>query len=663
MSEEPPPIPAASEPSPIPQTTSSKIRNLLDAGSAWAVLGIYISLTLSVYFAFAMLAIVAQNDPAIDFSDFWEGMIPMITVAAMGLSGLAAWLLTLILSANSLRWGQPGGIGLAATSWQRAYLAGLGGFALGALYVTAAAWAMPGSENARSGIAVSMALDGGFPRFGWMLLFVFVAPLVEEFVFRGVIYTGLAHSWGMATGALVSTGLFLLTAIVLLGVNVLALSMTACLGLALVSVRIHSGSLLPPLAMHTAFGLALALFVLSLSTIESGGNPFAKLRYEKKPEPVETVSPQGPPEATNPQAPEPPSLREVTSNVQKRSGALKAEARKLLKAQDFDALDSFITQLYTSKEQRPNGAWYVDDVIKALSQTPSKTTSISDWERHIAGLETWRQASSQTTTSSSVLARAWMQYARAVYPKKNQPASYRANQAYEERLDQAVTILDKARTIETQLPDWYMANFDLAARQHWDIDRDKELYDDAADDFPGHTPLDREMMSLMRLNHQWKPKALMAFATRAAKSREAIEGDLLYAQLESEATRFSKKSSFWQKEASDWPRAKRGFQEMLKQHPDSLNAHSLVARNAWLAGDAPFTQEMLLWLDGRVDAKVWDKADFRTAWQWAFENQPPPSAEEETTPEEPSPPEAPSENLLEKPETSETSDPEMNDAS
>jgi membrane protease YdiL (CAAX protease family) len=123
----------------------------------------------------------------------------------------------------------------------------------------------PPPDGQLTGPLAAAAVTAGWQRFSWAVLAILVAPPVEEFVFRGVLYSGLEKSWGKVAAAVVVTLLFMamhLTEIrsywpALLGISLLAIGTLV--------VRRISGSLVSAITLHVAYNLGLVIFVYASS--------------------------------------------------------------------------------------------------------------------------------------------------------------------------------------------------------------------------------------------------------------------------------------------------------------------------------------------------------------------------------------------------------------
>jgi membrane protease YdiL (CAAX protease family) len=88
---------------------------------------------------------------------------------------------------------------------------------------------------------------------------VAVAPPVEELVFRGVLYAGLAGRWGAPKAAAWTTLAFVLMHVPQIGGFWPGWIIIGLVGVLALRARLRSGSLLPAVALHVAYNLGLVL--------------------------------------------------------------------------------------------------------------------------------------------------------------------------------------------------------------------------------------------------------------------------------------------------------------------------------------------------------------------------------------------------------------------
>ena len=141
------------------------------------------------------------------------------------------------------------------------------GFAAGGLlavsYLSVAVFLVQAAPETPTGPVTQMASTPGIPRLSWVFLVLAVAPPLEEFLFRGVLFTGLSRTWGLPAASVMVTGLFFVVhlpetihywpAMVSIGLT----------GVFALLIRIRAQSVGPAVALHFAYNLviAAALFV------------------------------------------------------------------------------------------------------------------------------------------------------------------------------------------------------------------------------------------------------------------------------------------------------------------------------------------------------------------------------------------------------------------
>lgn len=93
-------------------------------------------------------------------------------------------------------------------------------------------------------------------------LAVFTAPFVEEFVYRGVLYSALQRTIGVNGAVIFVLGLFTLIHVPQYWPNIGVISAVALLSIVLTIVRAYSGRLLPCIVIHMAFNAVQAVILI-----------------------------------------------------------------------------------------------------------------------------------------------------------------------------------------------------------------------------------------------------------------------------------------------------------------------------------------------------------------------------------------------------------------
>jgi membrane protease YdiL (CAAX protease family) len=174
------------------------------------------------------------------------------TIAGVMVGGLVS----LRMSKHSLR-----EIGWPSASRLYVLSAGLTGVTLSGVYLLIALTLFPpGPHHSLSPFAEAIG-RGGWSRHAWALVAVLLAPPVEEFLFRGILFEGLASSWRLSTAGVVTTILFILVHFNGLhpywpGVLAIAVVATAAL-----HARIATNSLAPCIVIHATYNLGITVAV------------------------------------------------------------------------------------------------------------------------------------------------------------------------------------------------------------------------------------------------------------------------------------------------------------------------------------------------------------------------------------------------------------------
>lgn len=108
---------------------------------------------------------------------------------------------------------------------------------------------------------VTAAGTPGWQRDVWALIAIGVAPPIEEFLFRGVLFQGLAAAWGSAVSATVVTvsfALFHLPETITYWPAIIAVTIMAVIAM---TVRLKARALGPAVALHAAYNAGLVLCV------------------------------------------------------------------------------------------------------------------------------------------------------------------------------------------------------------------------------------------------------------------------------------------------------------------------------------------------------------------------------------------------------------------
>ena len=112
------------------------------------------------------------------------------------------------------------------------------------------AWLLGGDKPTQLEQIINSSLAA---RYSLVALAVFTAPLVEELIYRGVLYSALHRLAGVAPAAVIVLGIFTLIHVPQYWPNVGVIAAVGLLSVSLTIIRAYSGRLLPCIVIHFVF--------------------------------------------------------------------------------------------------------------------------------------------------------------------------------------------------------------------------------------------------------------------------------------------------------------------------------------------------------------------------------------------------------------------------
>jgi membrane protease YdiL (CAAX protease family) len=151
--------------------------------------------------------------------------------------------------------GSPAGLAMRMGSGRQWIVATLAGAAAAGAYALAAA-SMPLAPDAPTGPLARMAATPGTTRAAWAVMALVAAP-IEEALFRGYMFAGLARRWGAAPAAVLVTILFVgLHTGELVYMPLAAVGITV-LAVGTIAARLGWRALGPAVAMHLGYNATI----------------------------------------------------------------------------------------------------------------------------------------------------------------------------------------------------------------------------------------------------------------------------------------------------------------------------------------------------------------------------------------------------------------------
>ncbi len=133
------------------------------------------------------------------------------------------------------------------------------GLGVAIIYLLGAPLLAESPQLSEMGLLSKLVAAGGIARVAWAFAGVILAPPVEELVFRGALFSGLARSWGHVAAIVVTTVVFALLHLPDVGVYWPAAAAVTLLGLALAIIRVRTGRIAPCIVAHCSYNLVMVL--------------------------------------------------------------------------------------------------------------------------------------------------------------------------------------------------------------------------------------------------------------------------------------------------------------------------------------------------------------------------------------------------------------------
>lgn len=183
----------------------------LKASSATLIFMGYFVSQMAVGLIVAMISFGANPDLGVKASSertrAMQEMMAMAVVPTMLVSGIVVWFLAHRLVGPQLGDRSPTGAAWATGTLSQNLRGALAGFMTAVGYALLSTLSPP-EENLKMGPLAEMALQPGFKQVMWIAAALLLAPFVEEFLFRGVLYGGYCRSFGPIWAAVLSALIF-----------------------------------------------------------------------------------------------------------------------------------------------------------------------------------------------------------------------------------------------------------------------------------------------------------------------------------------------------------------------------------------------------------------------------------------------------------------------
>lgn len=313
-------------------------------------------------------------------------------------------------------------------------------------------------------------------------------------------------------------------------------------------------------------------------------------------------------------------LKVVKNEIESDQQQLTRECRKLLKAKEYDAIDKKINQLCDSRESYPNGRWRVDLLYMEFCDPPGgKKAAAEDWQQLTDAIQEWAKACPNSANARIALAEAYVGFAwKARGGGFADTVSKEGWNLMEQRLKLAAQALKEAEALKSNNPRRWAVTLLVGLGSHMKKENYQAIVNEALSKEPTYETVLCEQINYLLPRWYGAEGEWEKTIAKAADRLPGSEGDKRYARLIWSATSLRVIGNPFEDANADYARAKRGFQILLKEHPNSLAVLSRYCLVAVLGSDKGEAAELFAKLDGRMTKSVWhSKKYFRKCREWA----------------------------------------------
>lgn len=213
------------------------------------------------------LVYLASRGIQIEHTDQIEGHVAELMTPALAagtLAGAAAMIVvTLYFARGEIRHTEPTAIGWSRGPWKPLLTAALFGLVISAMFVLTITILDPDIPDSELGPVARLAEQSERVRWIWAFIAIAIAPVTEEFLFRGVLFSGLSRSWGIPAAAVTVSALFFTFHLAETLAFWPAAVAIGILTIGTIAARLLTNRLGPPIAMHLSYNSVLAIALVS----------------------------------------------------------------------------------------------------------------------------------------------------------------------------------------------------------------------------------------------------------------------------------------------------------------------------------------------------------------------------------------------------------------
>lgn len=290
----------------------------------------------------------------------------------------------------------------------------------------------------------------------------------------------------------------------------------------------------------------------------------------------------------------------------------RGDARLLYDNREFPKLEALAKRLRDGRERAADGEWRLLDFYESQDCRDDEPEGV--WQLHDQIHKEWEKQFPQSITARVSRARFLIEYAwHARGSGQSETVTRDGTKLFNERLAEARTVLTQAKTLQPACPVWYTSMMKVALGQNWSRQEYEALFREAKSlekEFH-YYDCSRAHFLLPRWYGKpgdWEKAAELEIETQGAT------GHAVYARVVMDSSLYYR--NVFQESAASWPKTKRGFEDLVKSHPESGKMLNTYCRMACLAGDKAQAKVLFDRIGMYEVQEAWKPGEFAQARKW-----------------------------------------------
>lgn len=283
---------------------------------------------------------------------------------------------------------------------------------------------------------------------------------------------------------------------------------------------------------------------------------------------------------------------------------------------DFERLDKEYYKLCQGTDRFPDGSWHLlyftYGLYNHFSQTRKPQIVLSQ-------IQAWQKFNPKSMAALYAEAIYWRARSWAMTSHKKHPSTEKGVVSGTPR-QMALNIIESIGESKFDCPAWHALLIDILVDMHADEKIIRETYKRSAEKYPEYHDIHFSMARKYAPDMGGTPEAYQEFAVEAARLTASFEGMGMYARI------------FWQQDFTGgipfsnnplsppyWEQLRKGYDDLIKRYPLSMNLSGKYADIACRAGDKKLYHQFRK----RIDGAEWlapmfysvDVCDLRHGWE------------------------------------------------